>query len=129
MKLLLLLLCFCAPVFAQSVTISGVDQAGNLVALTPSTVIELSSRVVFQSTLPSNWTRGEAFTVTVSFEGLTFGASGNAYMSSYTGWGLVLPANSQSGVYLKAITQEYPATLTVTFANGGTDTEEFTIAP
>ena len=127
MKLLLLFLCCCTPVFAQSITISDVNPpyTGNLVALTPSTVVEPSgsgnpSLIWFQSTVPSNRTPGEAYTFSLSFDGYTISGSGNSHMPSYAGFGFFFPANTDNGVHLKAITQDFAATITVSFANGGT---------
>jgi hypothetical protein len=123
-----------SPVFADSVnsiTIDYLSRAGTPLPLTPSTVAELTGPqgdglALFQATLPSNWTRGEAFTFAISFDGQTFGASGNAYMPGYIEFGFQDPPD---GISLPGLTQEYPATVTVSFANGGSATESFIIAP
>lgn len=112
-----------SPALADSVTISDVNPAWELVTLTPSTVIDQASPfpglVLFQTTLPANWTRGEAFTFSLSFNGSSISGSGNASMGFFT----------QFGFYFPMLTQEYTAAVTVSFANGGTATEQFILAP
>lgn len=88
MKLLLLFLCCCAPVFAQSTTIYNVNSAGNSVALTPSTVVKPSGPqseglIMFRSTLPSNWSLGEGFSFSLSFNGDPISGSGGAWIFAY----------------------------------------------
>jgi hypothetical protein len=84
--------------------------------------------VLFQATVPTNWTRGEGYTFSLSFHGDPISGSGNAYMN-YVGFGFYL-SQAPNGIYLPALlTQEYPATITVSFANGGSATEQFIIAP
>ena len=125
-----------SPVFADSVnsiTIDYLSRAGTPLPLTPSTVAELTGPqgdglALFQATLPSNWTRGEGYTFSLSFHGDPISGSGNAYMN-YVGFGFYL-SQAPNGIYLPALlTQEYPATITVSFAQGGSATEQFIIAP
>jgi hypothetical protein len=104
----------------STVTLLGVDRAGSLFALTPSTLVRTVDReYVFASTLPTNWTNGEAVTFSLSFDNQTFSGSGNAFGPSHFEFAFGFPA----------ISQKFPATVTVTFANGGTSTASFIIAP
>lgn len=118
---------------ADSITIFDISRTGALIQLTPSTVVEQTGplgegSIYFQATIPANWTRGEAYTFSLSFDGNTISGSGNAYMN-YAEVGFNFPANTDGGVFLKAIRQEYPATITVSFAGGGTVSEQFIVAP
>ena len=127
MKLLLLFLCLCTPVFGQTISTITLPFTGSLTALTPSTVFAVEAHTnMFYANVPSNWTKGEAYTFVLTFNGNTITGSANAWMP-WTQFSYYFPMNTDAGVLIKSLTQTYPATITVTYANGGTATESFII--
>jgi hypothetical protein len=135
MKLSLLvasLLLAVSPVFADSVntiTIWDVNPpySYNSVPLTPSTLVQESApgpqpgeqgAIELEWSAPASWTRGEVYTFSLSFDGQTFSGSGQEYMN-YGGAIFLLPLT----------TQDYPATITVSYAGGGAATQAFILEP
>jgi hypothetical protein len=109
-------------------TLFGVDSAGNVFVLSPGATLHLDRGMLdFASSVPPGWTRGDV-TFTLSFNNQMFAGSTSVFNGSFCHPTSACFFFSFNGI---AISQRYPATLTLTFGgtNGGTSTAKFVVAP